>query len=65
MKLLKEYFIESEDFGEDLLILTYDGREMVSNTWRTRLHEVAHLAGIKKAVRPHVLRHTGAFVFFK
>ncbi|MEH7116954.1 tyrosine-type recombinase/integrase [Neobacillus vireti] len=63
LKLLKEYFIESEDFGEDLLFLTYDGREMVSNTWRTRLHEVAHLAGVKKAVRPHVLRHTGALLY--
>lgn len=44
MNLLKEYCIESEDFGEDLLFLTYEGREMVSNTWRT--------TGIKKAVRP-------------
>jgi integrase/recombinase XerD len=26
MKLLKEYMNESEDFGEDLLFLTYDGR---------------------------------------
>jgi hypothetical protein len=44
-----ENLIEPEDFGD---FLTYDGREMVSNTWRTRLHEVAHLAGIKKAIRP-------------
>lgn len=29
---------------------------MLSNTWRTRLHEVA---GIKEVVRPHVMRHTG------
>jgi integrase/recombinase XerD len=40
IKQLKEYFIESENFGENLLFLTYDGRGMVSNTWRTRLHEV-------------------------
>ncbi|MGF6947510.1 integrase/recombinase XerD [Neobacillus sp. B4I6] len=33
MKLLKEYMDESSDFGEDLLFLTYDGREMLSNTW--------------------------------
>ncbi|QIZ07646.1 tyrosine-type recombinase/integrase [Priestia megaterium] len=63
MKLLKEYMNESEDFGEDLLFLTYDGREMISNTWRTRLHEVAEIAGIKKAVRPHVMRHTGALLY--
>jgi integrase/recombinase XerD len=36
---------------------------MVSNTWRTRLHEVAHLAGVKKAVRPHILRHTGVLLY--
>jgi integrase/recombinase XerD len=63
MKLLKEYMNESEDFGEDLLFLTYDGREMLSNTWRTRLHEVAELSGVKKAVRPHILRHTGALLY--
>jgi integrase/recombinase XerD len=63
MKLLKDYIIESEDFGEELLFLTYDGRGMVSNTWRTRLHEVAHLAGIMKAVRPHDMRHTGALLY--
>ncbi|MEH7504924.1 tyrosine-type recombinase/integrase [Neobacillus drentensis] len=63
MKLLKEYMNESEDFGEDLLFLTYDGREMISNTWRIRLHEVAEVAGIKKAVRPHVMRHTGALLY--
>lgn len=63
IKLLKEYISESQDFGEDLLFLTYDGREMVSNTWRTRLHEVAHLAGIQKAVRPHILRDTGALLY--
>jgi integrase/recombinase XerD len=63
MKLLKGYMLESEDFGEDLLFLKYDGREMCSNTWRTRLHEVAEIAGIKKAVRPHIMRHTGALLY--
>jgi integrase/recombinase XerD len=65
MKLLKEYMNESDDFGEDLLFLTYDGREMLSNTWRTRLHEVAELSGVKKAVRPHILRHTGALLYIQ
>jgi len=45
MKLLKEYMIESEDFGEELLFLT------------------VHLAGVKKAVRPHILRHTGVLLY--
>lgn len=63
VKLLKEYMAESEDFGEELLFLTYDGREMLSNTWRTRLHEVTELAGVRKAVRPHILRHTGALLY--
>lgn len=39
---------------------TYDDREMVSNTCRTRLHEVVHRAGIKIAVRPH--GYTGALL---
>ncbi|WP_152597457.1 tyrosine-type recombinase/integrase [Neobacillus niacini] len=63
LKLLKEYMNESEDFNEDTLFLTYDGREMLSKTWRTSLHEVAGIAGIKKTVRPHVLRHTGALLY--
>jgi integrase/recombinase XerD len=53
MKHLKEYMIESEDFGEEF------------NTWRTRLHEVAELSGVKKAVRPHILRHTGALLYIQ
>lgn len=65
MKLLKEYMNESEDFGEELLFLTYDGREMLSNTWRTRLHEAADLSGVNKAVRPHILRHTGALLYIQ
>ncbi|AOH54917.1 hypothetical protein ABE28_011190 [Peribacillus muralis] len=45
------------------MFLTYDGREITSYTWRTRLHEVADIAGVKKAVRPHILRHTGALLY--
>lgn len=65
IRLLKDYMIESDEFGNELLFLTYDGREILSNTWRTRLHEVAELAGIQKKVKPHVLRHTGALFYVK
>ncbi|PGY10626.1 tyrosine-type recombinase/integrase [Bacillus sp. AFS031507] len=63
IKLLKEYMEETEETEEGFLFLTYDGREMLSNTWRTRLHEVAGQSGIKKAIRPHILRHTGAVLY--
>jgi integrase/recombinase XerD len=63
IKLLKEYMEESEETDDDFLFLTYDGREMLSNTWRTRIHEVADRSGIKKEVRPHILRHSGAVLY--
>jgi integrase/recombinase XerD len=63
-KLLKEYMAESEDFGEETLFLTYDGRPICSNTWRTRLKEVGEIAGVKgKRVSPHTFRHTGALFY--
>ncbi|WHZ05843.1 tyrosine-type recombinase/integrase [Neobacillus sp. YX16] len=63
-KLLKEYMIESEDFGEEILFVTYDGRPIEGNTWRTRLKEIGELAGIKgKRVSPHTFRHTGALFY--
>jgi integrase/recombinase XerD len=63
-KLLKEYMVESEDFGEEILFLTYDGRPIEGNTWRTRLKEIGELAGIKgKRVSPHTFRHTGALFY--
>ncbi|TDK54685.1 hypothetical protein E2K98_29130 [Bacillus salipaludis] len=65
MKLLKEYMNESDDFGEDLLFLTYDGREMLSNTWRTRLHEVAELSEVKKSVRPYFKTHRSITLHYK
>jgi integrase/recombinase XerD len=63
-KLLKEYMDESADFEEELLFLTYDGRQIEGNTWRTRLKEIGELAGIKgKRVSPHTFRHTGALFY--
>jgi integrase/recombinase XerD len=62
-KLLKKYMAETEDFNVRTSILDLHGRELLSNTWRTRLHEVAEQAGVRKAVRPHVLRHTGALLY--
>lgn len=63
-KLLAEYMKETEDFGEDTLFLSYDGRPILANTWRTRLSEYGEAAGItNKRVSPHTFRHTGALLY--
>ncbi|MEH7116878.1 tyrosine-type recombinase/integrase [Neobacillus vireti] len=63
-KLLSQYMKESEDFGEETLFLTYDGRPLDSHTWRARLKEMGQIAGIKhKRVSPHTFRHTGALFY--
>ncbi|KKK39497.1 integrase [Mesobacillus campisalis] len=64
LKLLSEYMNETEDFGVDTLFVTYDGRPILSNTWRRRLTEYGELAGIRnKRVSPHTFRHTGALFY--
>jgi integrase/recombinase XerD len=63
-KLLDEYMKESEEFGEELLFLSYDGRPILANSWRRRLSEYGELAGIdQKRVSPHTFRHTGALFY--
>lgn len=55
---------ETEDFGSDILVVTYDGRPILSNTWRRRLTELGEMAGISnKRVLPHTSRHTGALFY--
>lgn len=64
MKLLKDYMSETEDFGCETLFVSYDGRDILSNTWRRRLTEYGELAGIaNKRVSPHTFRHTGALFY--
>ncbi|WP_338447756.1 tyrosine-type recombinase/integrase [Niallia oryzisoli] len=64
IKLLEEYMKESEDFGSEYLFVTYDGRDILSNTWRRRLTELGEMAGISnKRVSPHTFRHTGALFY--
>jgi len=64
IKLLEEYQRESEDFGSEYLFVTYDGRDILSNTWRRRLTELGEMAGISiKRVSPHTFRHTGALFY--
>ncbi len=64
IKLLKDYMLETEDFGCDILFVTYDGRPIVSNTWRRRLTELGESAGVNsKRVSPHIFRHTGALFY--
>ncbi|KEO82011.1 tyrosine-type recombinase/integrase [Tumebacillus flagellatus] len=63
-KLLADYINESEEFGEELLFLTYDGRTVLANSWRRRLTEYGEIAGIQnKRVSPHTFRHTGALLY--
>jgi integrase/recombinase XerD len=64
IKLIEEYMRESEDFGSEFLFVTYDGRDILSNTWRRRLTELGEMAVIQnKRVSPHTFRHTGALFY--
>ncbi|WP_227936037.1 tyrosine-type recombinase/integrase [Alkalihalobacillus deserti] len=64
MKLLNEYIIETEDFGEEELFLTYDGHSINPSTVRHKLREYGERAGINnKRVSPHTFRHTGALLY--
>ncbi len=63
-KLLAEYIKETNDFGEEILFLTNDGRPILANPWRTRISEYGEQAGIiNKRVSPHTFRHTGALLY--
>jgi integrase/recombinase XerD len=63
-KLLSQYLRETEDFDDDRLFLTFDGRPLRAIHWRTRLHEYGEMAGITgKRVSPHTFRHTGALFY--
>ncbi|OOE10820.1 tyrosine-type recombinase/integrase [Fictibacillus arsenicus] len=64
VKLLAEYLEETQDFEEDTLFVTYDGRPISDNTFRKQLIQYKDLAGIKnKRVSPHTFRHTGALFY--
>jgi integrase/recombinase XerD len=64
IKLLADYLKETNNFYEDTLFLTYDGRPILANTWRSRLSEYGEMAGISnKRVSPHTFRHTGALFY--
>lgn len=64
IKLLQKYLIETVDFENDILFLTFDGRQMIPSTWRDRLREYGELANISdKRVSPHTFRHTAALLY--
>ncbi|WP_338447761.1 tyrosine-type recombinase/integrase [Niallia oryzisoli] len=64
IKLLSEYIKETEDFGNEYLILTYDGRQINDSTIRDNLRDYGKKAGIiNKRVSPHTFRHTGALFY--
>lgn len=63
-KLLNDYLEEVEDFGHELLFLTYTGQPILANSWRRRLSEYGEIAGINnKRVSPHTFRHTAALLY--
>lgn len=63
-RLLTEYFAETEEFREDVLFLTYDGRPVNDSTFRKRLIEYGEMANLRhKRVSPHTMRHTGALLY--
>jgi integrase/recombinase XerD len=64
IKLLREYIIETEDFGSEYLFLTYEGKKLAPSTIRLKLTEYGKLSGItNKRVSPHTFRHTGALFY--
>jgi integrase/recombinase XerD len=63
--LLREYMAETEDFGHELLFLTYYGNGLSDNTVRKQLQGYADKSGITKRVSPHTWRHSGALLYIK
>lgn len=63
-RMLTEYMAESEEFEEETLFVTYDGRPLNDGTLRKNLSEYGKLVGIdNKRVSPHTFRHTGALFY--
>ncbi|TCP30209.1 integrase/recombinase XerD [Scopulibacillus darangshiensis] len=64
IRVLKEYMDETEDFGSEWLLVTYEGEQMANNTIRYRLTELGEKAGLtNKRVSPHTFRHTGSLFY--
>lgn len=63
-KLVSEYMVETEDFGNEYLFVTYEGVHMSEATVRDNMRLYGHVAGINnKRCSPHTLRHTGALFY--
>ncbi|WP_245308318.1 tyrosine-type recombinase/integrase [Halalkalibacter urbisdiaboli] len=64
LRYLNEYLAEIEDFYDEHLFLTYDGRPLEASSFRWILKEYGNAAGVtNKRVSPHTLRHTGALFY--
>ncbi len=58
--LLKELLSENEEFESNYVFLSNYGDPLHPNNFRKQLRKYAEQAKIKKAVYPHLFRHTGA-----
>ncbi|MED4016974.1 tyrosine-type recombinase/integrase [Sutcliffiella cohnii] len=60
--LLKELMKETEEFDSEYIFLSNYGERLAANQFRKQLRNYAKLAGIKKRIHPHLLRHTAATI---
>ena len=59
-----EYLAESNEFDEETLFVTYDGRPLNDGTLRKNICDYGAMSGIlNKRVSPHTFRHTGALFY--
>ncbi len=63
--LLKELIKEIEEFDSEYVFLTNYGEQLQANHFRKQLRNYAKIAGIKKRVYPHLLRHSSATIFLE
>ena len=64
-RLLKELLVEVREFDSEYIFLSNYGEPLTPNNFRKRLLKYAEIAGIKKRVYPHLLRHSAATIYLE
>ncbi len=64
-RLIRELLSETAEFNNPYVFLTNYGAQLNPGHFRKHLRLYAESAGIKKNVKPHILRHTGATLFLE